>query len=90
MADRFHLQVVVQDQSLFDGNVTSIIAPGEEGYLGVLAHHAPLLTTLGAGTLTVHSDPGIEVFHIRGGFLEVLNNEVTVLADSVDETGAAA
>jgi len=85
MTDPYHLQVVVQDRAVFDGEVTSIVVPGEEGYLGVLANHAPLLSTLGEGTLDIRGPKGAWTYEIRGGFLEVLNNEVTVLADSVVE-----
>jgi F-type H+-transporting ATPase subunit epsilon len=83
MADTYHLQVVVQDRAIFDGRATSIIAPGEDGYLGVLAGHAALLCTLGEGALDIECESGDESYRIRGGFLEVLDNEVTVLADSV-------
>jgi len=65
--------------------VVSIIAPGGLGYLGVLEHHAPLLTTLGSGRLQVRERPGREfVFQIAGGFLEVSSNAATILADRLE------
>ena len=83
MANTFNLQVVVQDRTIFEGAATSVIVPGEAGYLGVLANHAPLLSTLGEGRLDIKTDGDSPSFNISGGFVEVLNNEVTVLADRV-------
>lgn len=80
MAD-FHVQIFTQEKMLFEGEVSSLIAPGAEGYLGVLAHHAPLVTTLGDGTLTLRQDKEVTEYHISGGFLEVHDNQATVLAD---------
>jgi F-type H+-transporting ATPase subunit epsilon len=58
--------------------------PGSEGYLGVLAGHAALVTELAAGTLTVR-EPGGDERHwqVSGGFFEVADNRATVLADAV-------
>jgi len=81
MAD-FKLQVVTPERIVLDETVTSIIAPGALGYLGVLAHHAPLLTTLSSGRLTVRRADEIREYRIAGGFLEVSNNVATILADS--------
>lgn len=89
MAD-FRLQIYTQEKKAFDDEVTSLVVPGAEGYLGVLAHHAPLLTTLGAGKLTLRIGSKIQEFQLRGGFLEVHANEATILADELvqdDQTG---
>ncbi len=65
--------------------MTSLIAPGSEGYLGVLTDHAPLITGLVPGKLTVKDENNQEVnFAISGGFMEVFKNQVTILADSVE------
>jgi F-type H+-transporting ATPase subunit epsilon len=86
MAD-FRLQIVTTERVVFDGIVTSIIAPGASGYLGVLANHAPLLTTLVPGTLTVRHGDQVTLYHITGGFLEVNQNVATLLADSLETLG---
>lgn len=89
MAD-FQLQIVTQERVIFDDRVTSIIAPGELGYLGVLAHHAPLLTTLKRGKLTICQDSRQQVFLLETGFLEVQRNLATLLTDTltpVEESG---
>lgn len=83
MAEVFHLNIVTSEKKLYDGAVTSLIAPGELGYLGVLANHAPLLTTLAAGTITAREASGKELrFETKtSGFLEVLHNKATILID---------
>lgn len=78
----FLLEVYTTEKKEYDGYVSSIIIPGEEGYLGVLARHAPLLTTLGDGILTVRKGDERRGYPIKGGFLEVRDNRAIVLADS--------
>jgi len=80
----FRLQIVTQERVVFDGDVSSIVAPGAAGYLGVLAHHAPLLTTLREGVLTVRRGEREETYRVSGGFLEVRDNVATLLADSIE------
>ena len=83
MATLFHLSVLTPEKSVFEGNVEYVEVPGTEGYLGVLAHHAALVTALAAGTLTVRKAGGSEEkLAVSGGFFEVSNNQVTGLADS--------
>ena len=89
MATLFHLSVLTPEKSVFEGNVEYVEVPGTEGYLGVLAHHAALVTAMAAGTLTVRKAGGSEEkLAVSGGFFEVSNNQATVLADSV--TGSIA
>lgn len=89
MAKEFRLQVYTQERKVLDEPVTSIILPAEGGYLGVLADHAPLIGTLGEGTLTIKFQTAERELHVRGGFVEVVNNTVIILADAVDATAAA-
>jgi F-type H+-transporting ATPase subunit epsilon len=85
MATPFRLSVLTPDQAVFDGEVEYVEAPGTEGYLGVLAHHAALVTGLASGTLTVRKVGGaITTWKVSGGFFEVSNNRATVLADSLE------
>lgn len=76
-----HCDIVSQDRSLFSGDVDMVVAPGSEGVLGILPHHAPLLTTLIYGVLVVKQAGKEEAFTIAGGIMEVLPDKVTVLAD---------
>lgn len=89
MAELFHLSVLTPTESAIDEEVESAVFPGTEGYLGVLAHHAPLITGLKAGKLTVRCmDGSTRTYRVGGGFLEVSNNRANVLADSItEETG---
>ena len=79
------LTIVTPEEIFYENEVTSLIAPGSEGYLGVLTNHAPLITGLVPGKLTVKDVNNEEVnFAISGGFMEVFKNQVTILADSVE------
>ncbi len=85
MADTFQLKVATPERLLVDEQVTEAELPGKEGYLGVLAGHAPLLSALGAGLLTYEGGSGgKQVLVIDGGFVEVFDNTVSVLADSAE------
>lgn len=84
MATPFELAILTPDRTVFEGTVEYVQVPGSEGYLGVLAHHAALVTSLAPGTLTVRkAGGGEEKWQVSGGFFEVSNNRATVLADSV-------
>ena len=84
MATAFQLSILTPEKSVFEGDVEYVEVPGMEGYLGVLAHHAALVTGLAEGTLTVRKLGGaVEKFAVSGGFFEVSNNKATVLADAV-------
>ena len=80
---KFPLRVVSVERSLFEGDVEFVIANGADGELGVLARHAPLLTVLKPGPLRIQEVIGgpEQVLFVGGGFLEVLPDRVTVLAD---------
>lgn len=79
------LTIVTPEKIFYEDEVASLIAPGSEGYLGVLTNHAPLITGLVPGKLTVKNGNNQETnFSISGGFMEVFKNEVTILADSVE------
>jgi len=78
----FHCEIVTQDRKLYDGPADMVVAPGTEGLMGILPNHAPLLSTLDFGVLTVRYQGEEELFTIAGGVIEVLPDAVTVLADS--------
>lgn len=81
----FTLSIVTPEHILFEEEVESIVVPGAQGYLGVLAHHAPLITPIVPGRLTVQKNSNTEIIMaISGGFLEVSHNKATVLADAVE------
>ena len=78
------LDIVTIEREVFSGDVDMVIAPGVEGELGILPRHAPLITALSEGELRTRRESGDQIFAIGGGYLEVLNNRVTVLADSAE------
>ena len=85
MTATFHLSVLTPEKTAFDGTVEYVQVPGTEGYFGVLANHAALVSGLAEGTLTVRKQGGGEErWHVSGGFFEVSNNDATVLADALE------
>jgi F-type H+-transporting ATPase subunit epsilon len=81
----FRLDVVTPDRVVLSEDVVSLVAPGVEGYLGVLPRHAPLVTELGTGTLTYRPSGGREAtLAVSGGFMEVARDRTTVLADAAE------
>lgn len=86
MAELFRLRILTLEKSVYDADVKSIVAPGAEGYFGVLAHHAPLVAALQPGKLTVKDAQGVEsIYAVSGGFLEVSGNVATLLAEAVEQ-----
>jgi len=86
MAATFELAILTPERAVFEGPVEYVEVPGREGSLGVLAHHAELVTLLSAGRLTARRSGGEELsWRVSGGFFEVANDRATVLADEVAE-----
>jgi F-type H+-transporting ATPase subunit epsilon len=79
-----HLEIVTPEKLAYQGEVDSVVLPGSEGELGVLPHHAPLISTLGAGELRLRTAGQEESFAIVGGFLQVLPDRVVVMAETAD------
>jgi len=91
MAATFQLSILTPEQAVYEGVVEYVQAPGSEGYFGVLAHHAAMVTTLGEGELKVRDADGRpQSWQVSGGFFEVSNNRATVLADAVTMPAGAA
>jgi len=77
----FHFELVSPEKLLFSGEVEQVDVPGAEGDFGVLAQHAPMVTTLRPGILTVHGADGEQKIVVLGGFAEVSADGLTVLAE---------
>ena len=85
----FNFKMLTPTKTAFEGDVVSIVAPGGAGYLGVLAHHAPLISTLKDGDLKIRfADNRIAHFRIGRGLLKVAHNTAIVLTESVEEKSA--
>jgi F-type H+-transporting ATPase subunit epsilon len=78
------LEIVTPERLAYSDEVDSVQLPGIEGELGVLPHHAPLVSTLGVGELRIRKGGAEESFAIVGGFLQVLPTKVVVLAETAD------
>jgi len=90
MAATFELAILTPERTVFEGAVEYAQIPGSEGYLGVLAHHAALVTALKPGTLSLRRPGGAEArWQVSGGGVEVGGNRATVLADAAEETAAS-
>ena len=82
----FNLEILTPRCKVFSRPVSSLVVPEEMGSLGVLAHHAPLIASLGPSRITVRQDGSSRLFQAGGsGFLEVDRNKATVLMDEIAE-----
>lgn len=93
MADELDVDIVTPDEHVFQGPANGVRAPGVEGSFEVRNNHAPMIAALGIGPLIVKTESAHEyadihdnriVFATSGGFLEIVNNTVTVLAETVE------
>jgi F-type H+-transporting ATPase subunit epsilon len=80
----FKLEIVTAERMVFSEEVSALIAWGIEGQLGILPHHAPLMTMLQPGDLMIRKDKEEEYLVISGGFLEVRPDKVIILADACE------
>jgi F-type H+-transporting ATPase subunit epsilon len=80
-------EIATQDKLLYEGPADVVVAPGVEGEMGILPNHAPLLTALDFGILSVRHRGEEHVFTIAGGVMEVRPDLVTVLADIGEDVG---
>jgi F-type H+-transporting ATPase subunit epsilon len=84
MADRLSLELATPTRMVVAETVDEVVVPGSEGYFGVLPGHAPLLATLGIGELTYRIGREERHVAVAGGFAEVRNDKVIVLADTAE------
>ena len=84
MADRLTLEIATPMRLVVAEIVDEVVAPGSEGYFGVLPGHAPFLTTLGVGVVSYRTGRDEHQLAVTGGFAEVRNDKVIILADSAE------
>lgn len=78
------ISVLTPEKELFNGAITSVVAPGVDGEFQVLKNHAPIVSALGKGRVKIREENGNTIhFEISKGFMEVLNNEVSLLVQNV-------
>lgn len=81
MADKLHFDLVSPEKRVFEGDVDQVVVPGVEGEFGVLAGHAPFMSTVRSGAITIHAGGEVTRTFIRGGFAEVTSEGLTILAE---------
>ena len=74
------VEILTPDLVLYEGDAKYVGLPGSDGSLGILNNHSALVTTLREGEVVVQNHNDKQVFAVKGGTVEVLNNHVTVLA----------
>jgi F-type H+-transporting ATPase subunit epsilon len=83
VAEKLHFSLVSPEREVFAGDVDQVDAPGSEGDFGVLAGHAPFMTALREGFVTVHEGERLHRFELQGGFADVSPAGLTILAERV-------
>ena len=81
MADKLHFDLVSPEKRVFAGEVDHVVVPGVDGEFGVLAGHAPFMSTIRAGAIAIHVGGDVTRTFIRGGFAEVTPDGLTILAE---------
>ena len=84
MAKKFKFDITTPDGIVFSGEVESLRAPGSEGGFGILADHAPFATTTTIGMVEIKENGKPKYFATSGGFIEVLDNSVSLLAETCE------
>jgi F-type H+-transporting ATPase subunit epsilon len=84
MAEKIQLEIVTPTGPVVSEEIDIVTAPGTDGDFGVLAGHAPLLSTIKIGTLVYQNDKQSHVVMVNGGFCEVSNNKITFLVESAE------
>ncbi|HEY8105890.1 MAG TPA: ATP synthase F1 subunit epsilon [Gemmatimonadales bacterium] len=83
-----HVTVISPDAAMFDGDADAVTAPAFDGEVGILPGHAPFMTLLGRGRLRVRRADVVSEFKVQGGFLQVVNDRVRVVAERVQGSSA--
>lgn len=79
-----HLEIVTPDKKIFEGEVKSVKLPGSEGSFGILNNHAPIIATLGSGSIKIVDEKeNASFFNVKSGIVEVINNKIIVLTELV-------
>lgn len=86
-AKTFDLDIVTPTKNVFSGEVTSFIGPGTEGYFQIMAGHTPFLVTMEIGELKIKTEDEELLFATSGGFAEIGDNKVSILAETAEKAG---
>lgn len=75
------LTIVTPEKTIYDGEAVSVAVPGTKGAFEVLDNHAPIISSLQGGIITVKTADGVQEFTVRSGFIEVARNSVSICAE---------
>ena len=89
MAGKLNFSLVSPEREVFSGLVDQVDAPGVEGDFGVLPDHAPFMTALREGLVTVHNGGATTRYDVKGGFADVNGEGLTILAEEATEVATA-
>lgn len=81
-----HVTVISPERAVFDGSADAVVAPAFDGQVGILPRHAPFMTLLGRGALTVRAGGESRRFRVSGGFFQVVGDTIRVVADQVESS----
>ena len=80
------LEIITAESRVYADDVEVLVAPGIDGELGILPHHAPLMTALQPGEIIIRKGGEETYLAVSGGFLEVMGNQVTILSDACERS----
>jgi F-type H+-transporting ATPase subunit epsilon len=81
MAERLSVSVISPERTVFEGVADMVVATAWDGEVGILRHHAPMLALLGEGELRIRAGTQEQRFFVAGGFLQVVDDRVTILSE---------
>jgi F-type H+-transporting ATPase subunit epsilon len=85
----FHLSIVTAEQTIYDGDIQSLVAPAVDGEIGILTNHHPIVTKLGPGGIKItKADNSEEMLFSSGGYLEFNDNKAIILSDVIENIDA--
>ena len=82
------VSVISAERSVFDGDASAVVVPAYDGLVGILPRHAPFMTLLGKGVVTIRRTGGTQKVEVSGGFLQVAKDVVRIVARSASATGS--
>jgi len=77
--------IITGEKEIYSDSADVVVAPGLEGDLGILPHHAALITSLRSGEIMIRKDGEETLLAVSGGFMEIMDNTVTILADAAEQ-----
>ena len=87
---RLEVSLISPEATVFEGRASQVIVPAWDGQLGVLPDHAPIIVLLGGGELRIDAEGGQQQFDVAGGFMQVVDNRVTILSETARRSSGAA